>query len=160
MRLCREQRLAPDSEMGTLGDLDSQKVRKRVPCNPGCASESVESSIKKKKIQMPSLCAWRFWFHRLRVGLGIPSVSCMHKLLFHRWVVSQSLWPHELPLTRLPCSPQSPGVCSNSCPLSQWRYLTISFSAAPFSSCLQSLPASGSFPMSWLFTSGGQSITV
>ena len=49
MRLCREQRLAPDSEMGTLGDLDSQKVRKRVPCNPGCASESVESSIKKKK---------------------------------------------------------------------------------------------------------------
>lgn len=51
-RLCREQRLAPDSEMGTLGDLDSQKVRKRVPCNPGCASESVESSIKNKKIKI------------------------------------------------------------------------------------------------------------
>ena len=57
----------------------------------------------------------------------------------------------------LPGSSPSPRVCSNSCPLSQWYYLTISSSAAPFSFCLQSFPASGSFPVSWLFTSGGQS---
>ena len=52
----------------------------------------------------------------------------------------------------------SPGLCSNSCPLSQWCYLTISSSATAFSFCLQSFLASRSFPMSWLFTSGGQSI--
>ena len=52
----------------------------------------------------------------------------------------------------------SPGVCSNSCPLSQWYHPTISSSVIPFSSCLQSFPASGSFPMSQLITSGGQSI--
>ena len=51
-----------------------------------------------------------------------------------------------------------PRVCSDSCPLSLWCYLTISFSVTPFSSCSQSFPASGSFPMSWLFASGGQSI--
>ena len=69
-----------------------------------------------------------------------------------------TLWPHGLQHTRLPCPSLSPGVCSNSCPLSQWCYLTISFSAALFSSCPQSFPASGSFPMIWLFTSGGQNI--
>ena len=58
---------------------------------------------------------------------------------------------------RLPCPLLSPRVCSNSCPLSQWCYLTISFSATRFSSCPKSFPASRSFPMSWLFTSGGQS---
>ena len=56
-----------------------------------------------------------------------------------------------------PLCPLSPGVCSNSCPLSWWCHLTISSSAAPSSFCLQSFPASGSFPISWLFTSGGQS---
>ena len=60
--------------------------------------------------------------------------------------------------TRLPCPSLSPGVCSNSCPLSWWCYPTISFSVAPFSSCSQSFPAPGSFAMSRLFTSGGQSI--
>ena len=59
---------------------------------------------------------------------------------------------------RLPCPSLSPWVCSDSCPLSQWFYLTISSSAVPFSSCLQSFPASGSFLMSRLFMSGGQSI--
>ena len=52
----------------------------------------------------------------------------------------------------------SPVICSNSCPLTRWCYLTISSSAAPFYFCLQSFPASGSFPLSWLFASGGQSI--
>ena len=59
--------------------------------------------------------------------------------------------------TRLPCPPLSPGVCLGSCPLSQWCHPNISSSATLFSSCLQSFPASGSFLMSWFFTSGGQS---
>ena len=57
-----------------------------------------------------------------------------------------------------PCPSLSPGVCLDLCPLSGWCYLTISSSSAPLSFCLQSFPASGSFPMSWLFESGGQSI--
>ena len=68
------------------------------------------------------------------------------------------LWPHGLQHARVPCLPLFPGVCSNSCPLSWWCYLIISSSATPFSFCLQSFPASGSFPVSWLFASGGKSI--
>ena len=75
-------------------------------------------------------------------------------LLFIHQVVSDSLQPRGLQHARLPCPSLSPGVCSNSCPLSQWCYLTISSSVTPFSFCLQFFPASGSFPMSWLFTSG------
>ena len=72
--------------------------------------------------------------------------------------MSDSLWPHRLQHARLPCPSSFPGACSNSCPLSQWCHPTISSSVVPFSSRLQSFPASGSFPMSQLFTSGGQSI--
>ena len=79
-------------------------------------------------------------------------------LLFRGSIMSNSLQPHELLHTRLCCPSPSPGACSNSCPLSQWCHLTISSSFVPFSSCLQSFPASGSFQMSWLFASGGQSI--
>ena len=78
------------------------------------------------------------------------------------FVVVQSLsharlWPHGLRHPRLPCPSLSPGVCSNSCSLSQWCHPTISSSVVPFS-CPQSFPASGSFPMSQPFASGGQSI--
>ena len=69
-----------------------------------------------------------------------------------------SLVLHELQHARLPCPSLSPGVCSNSCPLSQRCHPTISSSVAPFSSCSQSFTASGSFPMSRLSASGGQSI--
>ena len=79
-------------------------------------------------------------------------------MLFSHSVVSDSLQPHGLQHARLPCPSPSPGVCSNSCPLSWWCYPTISSSVVPFSSCLQSFLALGSFKMSWLFTSGGQSI--
>ena len=72
---------------------------------------------------------------------------------------SVSLKLHGLQHARLPFPSLSPGVCSDSCPLSQWCYPTISSSVIPFSFCLQSFPASGSLPMSWLFTSGGQSTT-
>ena len=78
-------------------------------------------------------------------------------LLFSRSVTSDSLWPHGLQHTRLPCPSPSPRAISNPCPSSQWYYLTISSSVIPLSSCLQSFPASGSFPMSQLFASGGQS---
>ena len=69
-----------------------------------------------------------------------------------------TLRPYGLQLARLPFPSLSPGVCSNSHPLSQWCHPTISSSVAPFSSCPQSFPAPGSFPMSWLFASGSQSI--
>ena len=75
-------------------------------------------------------------------------------------VMSDSLWPHGLQHTRPPCPSPTPGVYSNSCPLSQWCHPTISSFVVPFSSCLQSFPASGSFQMSQLFTPGGQSIGV
>ena len=75
-------------------------------------------------------------------------------------VVSDSLRPHGLQHVRLPCSSPSPGACSNSCPSSGWCHPSISSSVVPFSSRLQSFPASGSFPMSQFFVSGGQSIGV
>ena len=74
--------------------------------------------------------------------------------------MSKSLQSHGLQHTRLPHPLLSPGVCSNLCPSSQWCHPTISFSVVPFSSLLQSFPASGSFQMSQFFTSGGQSIGV
>ena len=77
-------------------------------------------------------------------------------LLFSHSVVSNSLWSHGLQHSRLPCLSPSPGICS--CLLSQWCYLTISSSSTLFSFCHQSFPASGSFPMSQLFASGGWSI--
>ena len=72
--------------------------------------------------------------------------------------MSDSSWPHGQQHTMLPCPSPSPGVCSNWCPLSRWCYPIISFFVIPFCPCPQSFPASGSFQMSWLLTSGGQSI--
>ena len=77
-----------------------------------------------------------------------------------RSVMSDSLWPHRLQHSRLPCPSPTPGACSNSCPVSRWCHPTISSSVALFSSCPQFFPASGPFPMSQLFASGGQSIGV
>ena len=71
-----------------------------------------------------------------------------------------SLQLHKLQQTRAPCPSPTPGVYSNSCPSSWWCHPAISSSVIPFSSCPQPLPASGSFPMSQLFTSGGQSIGI
>ena len=79
---------------------------------------------------------------------------------FSHSVMSDFLWPHEPQHTRLPCLSPTPGVFSNSCPLSPWCHPAISSSVVPFSSCLQSFLASGSFPMSQLFTWGGQNIGV
>ena len=81
-------------------------------------------------------------------------------LLFSCSVVTNSSWPHGLPQARFPWPSLSPGVCSNSCPLSWWCHPTISSFVTPFSSGLQSSPGTGSFPMCRLFASGGQSIGV
>ena len=81
----------------------------------------------------------------------------MKLLQFSRYVMSDSLWPHGLQHARLPYPSLSPRVCLNSYPLYQWCHPTISPFVAPFSSCLQSFPAPGSFPLSQLFPSGGQS---
>ena len=85
-------------------------------------------------------------------------ISCSGQ--FSHSVMSDSLWPHGLQHTRPPCLSPTPGVYSNSCPLSRWCHLTISSSVVPFSSCLQSFPASGSPQMSHLFASHGQRIGV
>ena len=88
------------------------------------------------------------------------SFKLMSSVHFSHSVVSNSLWPHGLQHTRLPCPSPNPRVYSNSCPSSRWCHPTISSSAIPFSSHLRSFPASGSFPMSQFFTSGGQRIGV
>ena len=85
-------------------------------------------------------------------------ITVQHSVQFSNSVVSDSLGPHGLQHTRLPCPSPTPGACSNSCPSSGWCHPTISSSVVPFSSCLLSVPESGSFPMSLLFTSGSQSI--
>ena len=87
-------------------------------------------------------------------------LGLLSSVQFNRSVVSDSLRPHRLQHARPPCPSPTPRACSNPCPSSQWCHPTISSSVIPFSSCLQSFPESGSFPMSQLFASGGQSIGV
>ena len=89
-----------------------------------------------------------------------PSIPLIYIFFSSVTQSSSALWPHGLPHARLPCRSPTPRVYSNSCPLSRWCHPTISSSVIPFSSCLQSIPASGSFPMSPFFTSGGRSIGV
>ena len=86
--------------------------------------------------------------------------TCISSVQFSCSVVSESLQPHGLQHTRPPCSSPGPRVYSNSCPSRGWCHPTISSSVIPFSSCLQSFPASGSFQMSQFFTSDGQRIGV
>ena len=86
--------------------------------------------------------------------MGFSSVPFSHS------VVSNSLWPHESQHARPPYPSPTPGVHASSCPLRRWGHPAISSSVVPFSSCPQSLPASESFPMSQLFTWGGQSTGV
>ena len=82
---------------------------------------------------------------------------CFSSIQFSQSLVSDSLRPHGLQHARLPCPSPTHKTCSNSSPSSQWCYPTISSSVVPFSSCLQSFPAPGSFPMSQFFASSGQS---
>ena len=96
----------------------------------------------------------------IKCFLELIIVYDISSVQFSLSVVSDSLRPHELQHGRLPCPSPTPGVYSNSCPLSWWCHPTISSSVIPFSSCPQSFQASGSFQMSQLFASGGQNIVV
>ena len=129
--------------------------------NPMCILHLEHISIQKlNSLEILNLC---LDFIRLTVGkvdshiqvvLNISSVQFSHS------VMSNSSWPHGLQHARLPCPSPTPEACSNSCPLSWWCHPIISSSVVPFSSCLQSFPASGSFRKSQFFASGGQSIGV
>ena len=90
-------------------------------------------------------------------GVEKRQIGRMGKLFFSHQVVSDSLQAHGRQHARFLCPPLSPRVCSNSCSLSWWYYLTISSSTVSFCFCLQSFPSSGSSPMSQLFTLGDQS---
>ena len=113
-----------------------------------------------------------FW-HRLQKGdRECPPLTslCKGAIYLFNWlvssvqfshsIVSDSFWPQEPQHTRPPCPSPTPGVYPNSYPLSRWCHTTILSSVIPFSSCLQSFPASGSFQMSQLFGTGSQSIAV
>ena len=91
-------------------------------------------------------------FYQKQTQNGLSSVQSSHS------VMSDSLWPHESQYARPLCPSPTPGVYANSCPPSRWCHPAISSSVIPFSSCPQSLPASGSFPRNQSFAWGGQSI--
>ena len=115
------------------------------------------SSSKKEQVKMHAILLEHFNLDMRAAhsedGLVQFSVDL---LLFRHSLVSDSLWPRGLRHTTLPCPSSSPGVCWNSCPLSPWCNLNISSNVALFSSCPQSFPSSGSFPVGQLFASGGQ----
>ena len=102
---------------------------------------------------------------KMMIQLSSQGDDSYHRVIlssvqFSHSAISDSLQPHELQHARPPGPSPTPGVHPNPCPLSQWCHPTISSSVVPFSSCPKSFPASGSFQMSQLFTSGGQSIGV
>ena len=118
---------------------------------PGSSSGwTVRNSAPGKLVEQDfrQLDIFRHWFRDPNPSVQFSSV------------MSNSLWAHGLQHTRPPCSSPTPRVYSNSCLLSRWCHPTISSSIAPFSSCLQYFPASGSFQMSQFFASGGQSVGV
>ena len=120
---------------------------------PGTARDLIQNG---KQDKVPTLKVFT-------VGGGVDNkqkIKGFRSVQLSRSVVSDSLWPHELQHARPPCPSPIPRVYSNSCPSSRWCHPAISSSVAHFSSCLQSPPASGSFPMSQLFAWDGQSIGV
>ena len=123
---------------------------------------SWEESLEKEKATHSSILAWRIPWTEEHVRLQSTALrkNRISSVQFSCSIVSDSSRPHGLQHVRFPCPTPTPGVYSNSCPLSQWCYPTISSSVAPFSSRLQPFPALGSFSMSQLFASGGQSTGV
>ena len=138
----------PNGRLGLPGLLQTSSSWKFPGVSPGCLVGSNEQS-----------------FPHLPPAPAPPSLSpqVVAQMPVQFSSVAQScptLWPHGLQHARPPCPSPTRGVYSNSCPSSRWCHPTISSSVVPFSSCLQSFPASGSFPMSQLFISGGQRIGV
>ena len=109
--------------------------------------------LRKPPVYYNHLLLRKLSFPSMTTNFIKPSTS-----QFSRSVMSHSLWPRGLQHARPPCPSPTPGVYSNSCPSSWWCHATISSFVIPFPSCLQSFLASGSFQMSQLFASGGQSI--
>ena len=140
------------SSDGALGSGDSWVTDL---LSPGCQERAVLVSGP-----CPPTSSFPSFSSNRALGVVWKFLSCPSSVQFSRSVVSDYLWPHGLQYTRLPCPSPIPGVYSNSCPLSQWCHPTILSSVVPFSSCLQSFPASGSFPVNQFFASGGQSIGV
>ena len=135
------------------------------------------SSKVKISLLYPIICLSGVWMGSLSSHAGLkvdfkfcsgkmwtlcssPSEAHLSSVAFNCSVTYDSLWPRGLQHARPPCPSPTPGVYPNSCPLSQWCHPTISSSVIPFSSCTLSFTASGSFLMSQLFTSGGQSVGV
>ena len=136
-------------EPGRLQSMGSQKIRHN------WVTFTLLSLIRKLRsllvIQISQILS-----HMAIRGITSSFTHSVSLIQFSRSVVSDSLWPHEPQHARPPCPSPTPGVYSNSCPLSRWCHPTISSSVVPFSR-LQPFPASGSFPMTQLFASGGQS---
>ena len=108
---------------------------------------------------LPAISSPNPWLEKLFCFLSLY-FCIFYSVQFSRPVMSDSLWPQGLQHTRPPCPSPTPGVYSNSCPLSRWCHPAISSSIVLFTSCFQSFPVSGSFLMSQFFTSGSQSIRV
>ena len=129
---------------------------------------SPQQTLEIQKCYLFSYIFWGFKFIRYAILQQYPLRYChlgdqlwsIKPKVPRRSVMSDSLQPHELQHARPPCPSPTPGVYSNLCPLSQWCHPTISSSVLPFSSCLQSFPASQSFPRSQFFASGGKRIGV
>ena len=117
-----------------------------------------ESNVRKDGIPHFKQKMWKIIIHISLDNYII--IVYFSSVQFNRSVMSDSLRPHGLQHARLPCPSPTPTACSNSCPSSWWCHTTISSSVFPLSSCLQSFPASGSFPRSLLFASDDQSIRV
>ena len=125
--------------------------------NPGVNCHFLLQGIFPTQVLNPRLLHLLHWqvdslpMHYLRNPWGEKKIyTHTHRVQFSQSVMSDSLWPHWLQHTRPLCPSTTTGAYSNSCPLSRWCHPTISSSVIPFSSCLQSFPASGSFPVSQL----------
>ena len=122
-----------------------------------------QNNILATQYYCPDFKNYTYWSQNRKVEkpptLDKPACvpTTVLSIQFSRSVVSDSLRPHGLQHARPPCPSPTPGACSNSCPSSRWCHPTTSSSVVPFSSCHQSFPASGSFPRSQFFASGGQS---
>ena len=153
----------PGFPPGGLAEGGSSPFTSRRPCVPACGPTLHLQSQRRCVSYLPqayfhvSPLPLSFTFEDPHDSIGSTQMV-QGSVQFSRSVVSDSLRPHEPQHARPPCPSPTPGVYSNSCPLSQWCHPTISSSVVPFSPGLQSFPASGSFQMSQLFTSGSQSI--
>jgi len=124
----------------------------------GCEIWTIKKAQRRRTDTFELWC----WRRLLRVSWTARESSILRfsSVQFCLSVMSGSLWPYELQHARPPCPSPTPRVYPNPCPLCQWCQSTVSSSVVPFSSCPQSLPGSGSFPMSQHFASGGQSTGV